>query len=463
MAALPDLDDAVAGRARLAPGPDRVTGGEGDAAFPTAPASRGVSRRDFARLAGIGGFVSLIHGPAAAGAQAAPLGPTPAAPDEAFWRTVRQQFLMPADLTIVNAANLCPTSAPVIQAVDDATRDVDRDPSMPNRRKMSDGKEETRRRLAAFLRVAPEDIVITRNTSEGNNFVSSGVDLKPGDEVLLSAENHPSLLAAWNEKAKRFGFTVRTVAQVNPHPGAEYYVDAFAKAITPRTRVMAFTHVTASAGDLYPAKDLCRLAREHGILSVVDAAQSFGLLDIDLADMQPDFFTGSGHKWPCGPRECGVLYINKAAESKIWPSVISLYAGAVGVSRRFEGLGQRDEAGIIGLGAALAFQERIGRKAIEDRGRELAAALIAGLKAIDGVKVWTHPDPARSAAIVTFLPGTLDPGKLAAALYAQDRIACTARNGPDRPGIRLSPHFYNLHADVDRVVAAVKHHMATGV
>ena len=146
----------------------------------------GVSRRGFSRLLGVGGLATLVDPRALVRGQAAPLGAAPPAPDETYWRSVRAQFLMPADLIVFNAANLCPSSAPVIKAVADATHDVDRDPSMPNRRKMSEGKEETRRRLAVALRVTPEDIVITRNTTEGNNFVSSGVELKAGDEVLLS-------------------------------------------------------------------------------------------------------------------------------------------------------------------------------------------------------------------------------------------------------------------------------------
>jgi isopenicillin-N epimerase len=418
-----------------------------------------VTRRDFTRmLAGAGS--ALLVAPARAFRAVKPLPATPAAPDEAFWRAVRQQFLMPSDLAILNAANLCPSSAPVLQSLYDNTRDIDRDPSMPNRRKMGEGREATRRQLAECLRVTPEEIVITRNTSEGNNFVSSGLDLKPGDEVIIVSDNHPSLHAAWRDKARRFGFTVKVLDQVNPHPGTQYYLDAFAKLVTAQTKVIAISHVTASVGDLFPAKEICRFAREHGVLSVVDAAQSFGVLDIDLSDMQPDFFTGSAHKWPCGPRENGVLYINKSAQARVSPSVISLYAGEVGIARTFEAMGQRDEPAMIAFGEALRFQAKIGRAVIEARSRELAQALIEGLKKIPGVKLWTHPEPARSAAIVTFQPGTADPNKLVAALYEQERIACMARTGADRPGVRLSPHFYNLYAEIDRTLGAIRKHMA---
>lgn len=421
-----------------------------------------MNRRDFARLLAIGGAAPFVT-PDAAWARAAKLPPTPASPDEKFWLSVREQFVMPKDLTMLNAANLCPSSGPVLETMYKMTKDMDQDPSSDNRAKLGEGREATRKLLAEFLRVTPEEIVITRNTSESNNLVSTGIDLKPGDEVLLSADNHPSNHVAWQEKAKRFGFKVIDVPVVNPHPGFDFYVDAFTKAITPRTKVIAFTHLTSSVGDLFPAKELCRVARERGILTLVDGAQTFGLLDVDLSDIQPDFYSGSAHKWPCGPKENGVLYINKSAQPKIWASIFSAYPGRVGVSRTFEGFGQRDEPAMIAFGEALKLQTSIGRSHIEKRSRELTQALIAGLKKIDGVKIWTSPEPSRAAAVLSFQPGNLDVRKLSAALYQKDRIGGATRGGQDRPGLRFSPHFYNTHADVDRAVAAVKKYMASGV
>jgi selenocysteine lyase/cysteine desulfurase len=421
-----------------------------------------MNRREFARLLAIGGAAPFLT-PDVSWAKAGKLPPTPTSPDEKFWTSVRDQFVMPKDLTMLNAANLCPSSAPVLDTLYKMTRDMDQDPSQDNRAKLGEGREATRKLLAEFLRVTPEEIVITRNTSESNNLVSTGLDLKPGDEVLLSSDNHPSNHTAWQEKAKRFGFTVIDIPTPNPHPGFDYYVEAFTKGITPRTKVIAITHLTSTVGDLFPAKEICRVARERGILTLVDGAQTFGLLDVDLRDMQPDFYSGSAHKWPCGPKENGVLYINKAAQSKIWASIFSAYPGRVGVSRTFEGFGQRDEPAMIAFGEALKLQTEIGRAHIEKRSRELTQALIAGLKPIEGVKIWTSPEPSRAAAVLSFQPGALDARKLAAALYQKDRIGCATRGGQDRPGLRFSPHFYNTHADVERTIAAVKKYMATGV
>lgn len=422
-----------------------------------------MNRREFARLFAVGGSAALfVERGLAWNPPALPASP-PAVPDEAFWTTVRQQFVMPPDLGVMNAANLCPSSVSALEAMYANTKDMDRDPSFNNRTKMTNGKEDTRRLLADFLRVTQEEIVITRNTSESNNLVSSGLDLKQGDEVVLFSDNHPSNNAAWREKAKRFGFSVVTVDQINPHPGTAAYVEAFSRAITPRTKVLAFTHLTNTVGDLLPARELCQLARERGVLSLLDGAQSFGLLDVNLSVIQPDFYSGSAHKWPCGPKEVGVLYVNKAVHDRIWPSVVSAGAGPIGISKKLEGFGQRDEPAIIGFGEALKFQTKIGREAIQTRSQALAKQLMDGLKAIDGVKLWTSADPSRYSAVVTFQPAGLDVTKLSNQLYEKDKIGCATRGGNDRPGIRLSPHFYNLPSEVDRVVSAIRRYVGSGV
>jgi isopenicillin-N epimerase len=293
--------------------------------------------------------------------------------------------------------------------------------------------------------------------------VSNGLDLKPGDEVLLHEDNHPSNLTAWKEKAKRFGFSVVVVPQKNPHPGMEYYVDAFAKAITPKTRVMSVTHVSSTVGDLMPAKELAALARSRGVLFLLDGAQSFGLLDVNLSDIQPDFYSGSAHKWPCGARECGVLYVNKTAQPKLWPSVYSAYPGAVGFSKTFESFGQRDEATMLALHEALKFQAKVGRAAIEARSRALTTQLMEGLKKLPGIVNWTSPVAERRVAVVSFVPAALDANKLANALYANDKIGITTRGGQDRPGLRVSPHFYNSPAEVDRLVASLSKYLKSGI
>jgi selenocysteine lyase/cysteine desulfurase len=211
---------------------------------------------------------------------------------------------------------------------------------------------------------------------------------------------------------------------------------------------------------MLPVTELCRMARSRGVLSHVDGAQSFGIIDMDMTQITSDFYSGSAHKWICGPKEIGVLFVSAAVQDRISPSVVGLYPGAVGISKTMEGFGQRDEAALATLGAAVRFQEEIGRPAIEKRSRELAQRLVTELRKIDGVSLYTNPDPTRMAAILVFKPANLDPRKLVSTLYEKDRIV-VATSG--RPGIRMSPHIYNTMAEMDRAVAAMRKYIVGGL
>jgi selenocysteine lyase/cysteine desulfurase len=434
-----------------------------------------LSRRSFARLLAISGSAALLPGRALAeGFERAddfdfdlarePLPRTPAEPDEAFWRSVRGKFLVPRNVGFLNAANLCPMSLPVVQAIEKNIRTYELGPSPEARTKLMQQRETARKLLADALRVTPEEIVLTRNTTEGNNFVSSGLTLGAGDEVVVSTDNHPSNLNAWRQKARRFGFSVVEVAPPAAHPGTQGYVDLFTRAFTPRTKVLAVTYVSSNSGDMLPVAELCRVARERGVLSLIDGAQAFGVVDVNLGAMQPDFFTGSMHKWPCGPKEKGVLFVNRAVQDRIAPTIVGVYGGAVGISRTFEAEGQRDDAAIAAVVEALEFQRTIGRDVIERRARALAGHLMTELAKLDGVQLWTDPAPDRSAAIVIFKPGALDPRKLGDALAANEKIVVTTRAATGaNPGLRVSPHFYNTMEDADRLIGAVRTYLKRGV
>ena len=428
------------------------------------------NRREFARLFAAGGSAALLGHPAlegllsgrsAAAASPPALGPggvRPRAGADVDWKAVRAAFLMPEELSVLNAANLCPAPSHVIASVREDTERLDREPVPSFRAEMHGVREPVRDLLADFLGVTPEEIIVVRNTSEANNWVSAGLDLGSGDEVVIVADNHPSSNRAWKGRAERFGFTVREIVPPSPHPGPDYYVDAFRREITSSTRLIAFTHLTNTAGDLFPAAELCALARERGVLSHVDGAQSFGLFDMNLREMGADFYSGSAHKWPCGPKEAGVLYVRAEVADRLWPSVYSAYPGRRGLSRTHEGMGQRDEPALRAFGRQIEFLNGIGMVEIEERSRYLASLLHDALVELPGIRMWTSPHAERRAAVVTFRPASLDPAEVIAALE-EDGIVAAARTGSDRPGVRFSPHFYNSETDVERAVAAISRYL----
>lgn len=153
-----------------------------------------------------------------------------------------------------------------------------------------------------------------------------------------------------------------------------------------------------------------------------------------------------------------MLYARRAVHERFHPSVVGLYGGQVGLSRTFEANGQRDDASIAAVVEALKLQQSIGRRVIGRRSRQLARSFMERLRQMPGVRLWTSPDPAHSAAIVIFQPGPADPRRIGAALNAAG-VVCTVRSGQQNPGLRFSPHFYNTMDDVDRTFAALRNNL----
>ena len=278
-----------------------------------AASTRELSRRKF--LHGLGLGLTAVHTLRASAT---------ARDDEAYWRQIKQQFPIRPGFIIMNAANLCPSPFQVSDAVQAYTRDIDADASFQNRDKYANYLEMALTRLARYMGSDADEVAIVRNTTEGNNAVVAGLDLGPGNEVIIWDENHPSNNLAWDVAAKRKGFTVKRVTTPpRPESPAQLF-STFADAVTPQTRLLSFSHVSNVTGVGLPAKDLCAFARQRDILTLIDGAQTFGVHEVDLHGLGCDFYTGSAHKWFMGPKEGGLLYVRRDSARHLWPSVVGV-------------------------------------------------------------------------------------------------------------------------------------------
>lgn len=375
--------------------------------------------------------------------------------NEPFWRLVKEQFTIKPGIILLNAANLCPSPHMVRDRVFRLTEDVDGDVSFQNRAKFNAMLEESRRKLAAFMGASEDEIAIVRNTSEANNFIVNGLNLKAGDEVIVFDQNHPTNNVAWDVRASRAGCAVKRVGVPQIPNDAEEILKIFRAAITPKTRVLAFTDVSNTTGVRMPSKELCRMARERGVYTHVDGAQTFGALPLNLREMGCDSYSASAHKWFMGPKEAGALYIRQERIAEIWPSVVGVGWGnkvdtAARGARKFETLGQRDDAAVSAMGTAVEFHNLIGRERIETRIRELAAALKAGVSKISGATLRTSAKSELSAGVCVIGFEGKDHQKIYEALYAKHGVAGAATGG-----LRFCPHIYNTLEEIDRTVSAL--------
>ena len=372
---------------------------------------------------------------------------------------VRGLFSFSEDRVPMNSANLCPSSRAVSERVYELTLDIDQDCSFNNRRKFATLLEESRRLVAEQLRVSPNEIALVRNTSEANNTLNNGIALGSGDEVVLWEQNHPTNNVAWDVRAARSGFQVRRVS-VPPDPTSmQELMTPFLDALSERTRVLSLTHVSNVSGIRLPVEELISEAHLRDIHVHVDGAQSWGALDVDLRALGCDSYSASGHKWFMGPKEVGVLYVKESRIRHVWPSGVAPGWGSrvetsLEGARKFESLGQRDDAALAGLATAARLHDQIGQGPREARIMYLATALKAGLSQL-GLELVTPTDPALSGGVcIAQVPG--DRATLLNGLYEKHGIA-GARTG----GLRLCPHVYNTMEHVKRAVDGVGSLLAT--
>jgi isopenicillin-N epimerase len=378
---------------------------------------------------------------------------------EDYWQMVREQFSFPESTVPMNAANLCPSFRAVAENVAMLTADIDADCSFNNRGKFSAFLEHARSLVAAQLNVSTDEIALVRNTSEANNIINNGLPLTRGDEVVIWDENHPTNHVAWDVRAARFGFDVVKVQTPLTPENPQVLIDAFVSRFTIRTKVLAITHVSNVSGTKLPLAELVSAAHARGIHVHVDGAQTWGAMAMDLQALGVDSFAASAHKWYMGPKEVGLLYVKAEHHERIWPGVVASGWGAEVETRqrgarKFESLGQRDDAALAALGVAARIHDTIGNKRIEDRTTFLAQRLKQGVSAA-GLPLVTTMDPALSFGVCIVQVPAGQGGMLSNRLYVEHGIA-----GAGTGGLRLCPAIYNTTEHVDRAIAGITAVMA---
>src|SRR4029077_7933798 len=215
--------------------------------------------------------------------------------------------------------------------------------------------------------------------------------------------NHPSNNDSWKIRARRDGFMVTSLPVPIPARSADELLSAFEKAITPRTKVIAVTHLTSTTGILYPAREIAALARKRGIYMHLDGAQTFGALDVNLSEIGCDSYSASAHKWVMGPLEAGILWVRAERIPQVWPSIVTAgWTDHLKGARKFEVFGQRDDPRVVALEAAVDFINLIVLPAVEARVQALASRAKVQLHEMAAVQLKTNLEPELSGGVVKF-------------------------------------------------------------
>ena len=315
---------------------------------------------------------------------------------------------------------------------------------------MSKAASEIPAKIADFFGADSTEVALTMSTGDGFGMVLGGLRWEPGDEVLITSEEHPVPLQAVQGLADREGAVIK---KVELDHDKDVILERVERAITPRTRLICFSHVTTDSGTLLPAEEICALARARGILTLWDGCQAVGQLPVDLHGIGCDFYATNCYKWLLAPIGTGFLYVRKDAQQALKP--LRRPHDPSASARQYE-MGSPASVLYLGVGTSLDFLTRIGgSRAIAAEASRKAEGLWARLDAIPGVQVVSSRRPETRSGIVTFAIAGMEGDEVSTALRQRWQIVQRGTYMTDPTGVRISVAFYTSDAELDTLVEAV--------
>ena len=372
--------------------------------------------------------------------------------DDAGWKNVRSQFILDKGLTYMNNASLGMPPAVVAEAVCKGYESISKEPLHGKHDLQDNITKEVIPNLANTFGAEADEIVLTRNASEALHLQAIGLELKRGDEVIITTQEHPAGHRPWMFRKEHEGVRVKEVFIPSPLDSEDDVVSRVEEAISRKTKALSFCHVTRG-GHRYPVKKLVAMARDRGLLTLVDGAQAAGQFPINLHDLGCDTYAVSLHKWILAPAGTGFLYVRQDARERIRSAFApdpTLEAPG------FDPPGTKDFPVRAAIGAALDFVNTLGLENIEKRCRSLSDYLKAGLAEIKGVKLLSGHTPEISAPGSTiFEKEGLD--AIASVPIMEERIKThiDEHQRDSHNAIRISTHIYNTKAEIDRLLEAL--------
>jgi len=381
--------------------------------------------------------------------------PEAAASNEDFWLQARTAFTVDRNLLNFNNGSVCPAPKIVQEAMERYWTVTNLSPSFYVDEFLAPEAEVVRAELAREFGCDPEELALTRNTSEGLHNVIYGLDLQRGDEVVTTIQDYPSMITSFEQRAKRDGIVLRRFAYPTPPAKAMDLADLFWGNVTPKTRAILVSHMTFTTGQLFPVGAICREARRRGIYSIVDGAHGFAHLVFRRDDLDCDFYSASLHKWLTAPVGTGFLYVRRDLIPRVWP-LMGAPESMAGDIRKFESVGTQPVAMRNAITDALAFHRGLGAERKQERLRYLRRRWEEALRRVPRVILRNADDPAQSCGIAGLSIDGMPAPKITETLEKRFRIHVRTRVLPGEfDCIRVTPNVYTSIAEVDRFSDAV--------
>ncbi len=371
--------------------------------------------------------------------------------DEEYWEIIQRAYTQDAGFINLESGFFSPAADSVVNAQVENLRMINRIPSFYMRRRMAGERAELKQIIGRFADIDPEEFTVVRNTTEALNAVIHGIPLDAGDEILYSSREYPSMREALEQRASRFG-TVNRVIELPWMPQSQdEIVEAYAAAITPRTRYILASHMIFLTGQVLPIRDICDMAHARGVEVIVDGAHSFAHVNRTIPELGCDYYGASLHKWLGAPLGTGLLWMRKEHIAKVWP-LFGDRGAQEGDIEKFHHIGTHPQGTDQAIVDAIHFHEAIGGERKEERLRYLKNYWVERVIELPGVHINTPLGDDQSCAIANVLVDGMTPADLVDALWGRHRIFTVSVE----QGARIAPNVFSRLSDLDALVEGLK-------
>jgi selenocysteine lyase/cysteine desulfurase len=375
--------------------------------------------------------------------------------DEDFWAEMRAGYKLKPDYINLENGYYCFLPQETLESFITHVREVNYQGAYYMRTKAANDKKLAIERLAKVAGCSPEELGITRNTTESLDTVISGFDWKQGDETIMAEQDYFSMLTMFKQVSKRYGVVNKMISVPNHPANDDEIVNLYASAITPKTKLLMVCHMVNVTGQILPIRKICDMAHSKGVQVLVDGAHAFAHIKFSIPDLHCDYYGASLHKWLSVPLGAGLLYVKKEHIPSIWP-LLAPGEKAMDDISRLNHTGTHPVATLLALHNAVDFYEKIGSERKEARLRYLQNYWTDKVRDLPHVILNTPADPARSCGIANVGIIGMKPQDLADTLLKKYKIYTVAIDGANVHGCRITPNMYTTTKELDIFVAALK-------
>ena len=377
------------------------------------------------------------------------------AQDEAFWATIRGKYKLTPEYINLENGYYSMQAEPVLEAFIGHVRSINVQAFRYMCTRQPDDKLRVRTRLAKMAGVSPEELIITRNTTESLDTVISGYDWKPGDEAVMAAQDYGAMLDMFKLQARRHGIVNRVVSLPLDPQSDDELVQLYASAITPKTRLLMVGHMVNITGHILPVRKIADMAHARGVDVMCDGAHAFGQLAFRIPDLDCDYCGASLHKWLGTPLGAGILYVRQDKIAGLWPIYADESMADTDI-RKLNHTGTHPVHTDLGIDDAIDFHESIGAERKEARLRYVQRYWTSRVRDVPNILVNTPTDPKRSCAIANVGVRGMTPADLAKTLFERYKVFTVAIDTANVHGVRVTPQLFTTAKELDVLVRALK-------